>query len=537
VAIVCGLGAAYLVAKLMSSQPSEESVKVLVAKTRGTAIEEDDEITQGTLLKGVWDKQAPDGLQANNSYFEFRNYQKGQEPKNAINDPEKLEGRIMGKALPAGQFVTEADLVPKDKVVEIPFDKQGNPMVAMAVKVNPEQSTGGFVKPHTYVDVVYTEQVPGTSKSRTRKILFDVQVLGIDNMSEIPPDKKGTNGYNANTVTLALTREQAERLALAAERGRFTFTLLPKSWWGDEKKALERKKNGEYIGDDAVEADQNPQKTKVNVWVAKAAIAPTAVLEKDLFAPVEFDKGEEPPNVVSDLPGFLDRNQGRKLRKTLAAGKWLTQDALDDPRGDADPIPARQPPSLLSIKNGQQEVHWFFREPGVPAERVETAANSESQTPNVKKEGGIWEIDGEDLGGAKLKLSSMRGKIVVLTFWADSSEHSRALARSLRDLAGKLDKGADGDAVVFLGVNVDSSIEKAKKAVAAKRLPGQSWWDEGGELCKTMQVKDLPTVLILDGKGTERFKFIGVPKDKQALEEDVLHLVQERKQVKEAAEK
>jgi Flp pilus assembly protein CpaB/peroxiredoxin len=631
VAVVCGLVGAYMVAKLMSRPTDEGTVVVLVARSQKPSGETeakegtDDEISQGTYLKGIWDKnpehKGVEALQKDNKFFEKREYPKGQEPKNAITDPQKLEGRILAKALPVGQFVTENDLVPKDKQVEIPeeapareareqlepiiselkdaksFPADGGPWgarldeiaqrlrkaeeskkhkdyiwfyqgdkdkpsalaefqgckgkeaalkvlddidqhlariqhkwIAVAVAVNAEQSGGGFVLPHTHVDLIYTEPTPVTNKPRTRKILFDVEVLGVDNMAELPPDK--ARAYNARTLTLALTREQSERLALAAEHGKFTFTVLRPDQWNNEEATETRKKNNPYIyaGGDPDKEGQDQKPAPVKISVAREDITPDKPLKPELFKAMAFDRGEAPPNAIRtiDLGTFLKKNEKRKLRKTLAAGKWLTEDALDAPEGKVDRIPRPQRPNLLVVKNGKEEIHWFYREPGSLAERVEAGANLESKTPNVKSDNGSWEIDGDDLDGGRIKLSDFRGKIVVLTFWAHASDKSRELYPWLKNLATTLDKAP----VVFLGVNVDTNRAAAKKAAQTEKLPGPSWWDEGGQLAKSMDVTGIPTTLILDPKGVARFTFVG-QQDKGVVDSAIAHLIKEREKPKE----
>jgi Flp pilus assembly protein CpaB/peroxiredoxin len=404
--------------------------------------------------------------------------------------------------------------------------------IAVAVAVSSDQAVGGFVRPHNHVDMLYSEQAPVTNKWRTRTILFDVEILGLDNMAEFPPDLKG---YNPKTLTLALTREQSERLALAAERGRFTFTVLRQDQYGEAATEM-RKKNNPWIygAGDADKMGQGASKPPaVKVWVAKDDIAPGRPLEIEMFKTVEFNQGEEPPAHIADLPAFLKQHKERKLRKTLASGKWLTEDALDAPAGKLDPIPRPHRPNLLMVKNGKEEVYWFYREPGALAERVDAGASIEFKTPIVKNDGGAWEIDGDDLDGRKVKLSNFRGKVVVLTFWAHASQNnlSREVYPVLKDLAKALDK----EPVVFLGVNVDSSLAVAQKADQTEKLPGPSWWDEGGQLAKTMDVRGIPTLLLLDRKGAVRETFVGV-QDKQILQAKIASLLHEHDQPKEPKE-
>jgi Flp pilus assembly protein CpaB/thiol-disulfide isomerase/thioredoxin len=648
VAVVFGVIGMYMAAMLLGRPRDAGTVTVLVVKSQKPSGESDatdksdDEIPPGTYLKGIWDKN-PDhtgmeGFLEDNRFFTKVTYPKGQEPKNAITEPEKLEGRILAHSLPAGQFVTENDLLPRSKVVEISEElparearaqldvirrevknadsfpggggswsaqldeiaerlkkadtlkrKDGteeqkrhpdytwfyegkkedqkdtkpsavaefrscrdrdaalkvldqmdrrlgliqHKWIAVAVAVDAEKSAGGFIRPHSHVDMLYSEQDPKTNKWRTRTILFDVEVLGLDNMAEFPPDLKA---YNPKTLTLALTREQSERLALAADRGRFTFIVLRQDQYGEEA-AESRKKNNPWLYGTGENAKADPGTIKpppVKVYVAKDDILPSKPLDIELFKAVEFSLGEEPQTYIADLPAFLKQNKECKLRKTLAAGKWLTVDALDIPAGKIDPIPLPQRPNLLLVKNGKEEAYWFYREPGALAERVEGAANTEGKSLTVKNDGGAWEIEGDDLEGRKLKLSNFRGKVVVLTFWAHSSEHnrSREMYPALKGLAKDL---AKEPAVVFVGVNVDASLAAAQQADHTEKLPGSSWWDQDRELAKRMNVPGIPTLVVLDPKGVVRDTFVGV-QDKDLVKARIANLLKEREQPKENAQ-
>ncbi len=109
---------------------------------------------------------------------------------------------------------------------------------AVAIAVSAEKMVGGFIGPGDYVDVILTYKSTiktddddprvqkmlalNLDKMATETILQNVKVLAVDQMAERPEDAKIKVG---KTVTLAVTMEDSERLALASELGELTLAL------------------------------------------------------------------------------------------------------------------------------------------------------------------------------------------------------------------------------------------------------------------------------------------------------------------------
>ncbi|MGB0719725.1 MAG: Flp pilus assembly protein CpaB [Bdellovibrionales bacterium] len=111
-------------------------------------------------------------------------------------------------------------------------------MRAMAIDVKASSMVAGFIEPGDYVDVVltYKETIKPDSddprvkalvdmnidKLATETILQHVKVLAVDQRAKRPDDDKVKVG---KTVTLALSVQDAERLALAASLGSLDLVL------------------------------------------------------------------------------------------------------------------------------------------------------------------------------------------------------------------------------------------------------------------------------------------------------------------------
>ena len=90
---------------------------------------------------------------------------------------------------------------------------------AMAIKVDAETAVGGFVTPGDTVDILLTQ---GDSDSlRTVTILQNIKVLGVDQDSNQQNDQPGI----ARTVTVEVSPEAGQKLALAQKAGSLSLTL------------------------------------------------------------------------------------------------------------------------------------------------------------------------------------------------------------------------------------------------------------------------------------------------------------------------
>ena len=90
---------------------------------------------------------------------------------------------------------------------------------AMAIKVDAVTAVGGFVTPGDSVDIVMTQ---GSGEDlRAVTILQNIRVVGVDQTAEERTDAPAV----AQTVTVEVTPEQGQRLALAQNAGKLSLTL------------------------------------------------------------------------------------------------------------------------------------------------------------------------------------------------------------------------------------------------------------------------------------------------------------------------
>ncbi len=102
---------------------------------------------------------------------------------------------------------------------------------AVAIKVDAQTGVGGFVTPGDFVDIVMTQGKDASLRAVT--ILQNIRVIGVDQKADEELDTPGV----ARTVTVEVTADQSQRLALAQKAGQLSLSL--RSLNTDEDKPLE----------------------------------------------------------------------------------------------------------------------------------------------------------------------------------------------------------------------------------------------------------------------------------------------------------
>jgi len=116
--------------------------------------------------------------------------------------------------------------------------------------------------------------------------------------------------------------------------------------------------------------------------------------------------------------------------------------------------------------------------------------------------------------GKPIRLSSFRGHVVVLNFWASWCAPCRVEAPGLRRVSQRYrDQG-----VRFLGVDYRDDAAAARAFVDEFRLGYPSVSDPSGSLTHDYELIGFPTTFIIDPAGTMRYRFVGYL-DEAVLEE------------------
>jgi pilus assembly protein CpaB len=207
-------------------------------------------------------------------------------PDGAFDSPEKLAGRVAVINIAAREPITEARLAPEGTSAGlsavIPEGYR-----AMTVKVDDAAGISGFIMPGTLVDVVVVidpREGSGMQDPISKIVLQNIKVLANGTNIDKPKDEREANSVKA--VTLQVTPEQAEKLALASSEGKLQLVMRNQIDQGDEKTSGVNKR-GLLTGEaalktpepGAMKSEQPKQESKPVVRrsapaVAKPAAAP-----------------------------------------------------------------------------------------------------------------------------------------------------------------------------------------------------------------------------------------------------------------------
>jgi pilus assembly protein CpaB len=199
VAVGCGLAASYMTSKLLAdrNQPKEEEkVKVLVAKAK---------VPRFTILK------EPE------KFFEVRELPKSAAPRSFFTDPNEVKGKRVNKEIKVDVHISEEDVQTATSALPIP----DGGYVGLGVTVNAASTVGYFVAPGDKVDVILTQRGPNPS---SQTILREVLVLAVGQQNIRSTEGPGS-AIQANTVSVALTPEEAQLLRLAETQGELSLLL------------------------------------------------------------------------------------------------------------------------------------------------------------------------------------------------------------------------------------------------------------------------------------------------------------------------
>ena len=151
-------------------------------------------------------------------HVKLMSWPKDSVPVGALGSVAEAEGRVAVTSIVVGEPLLDAKLAPKLAgnggilPMLVPENLRG-----VTIKVDEAVRESGFVSPNSRVDVVVSIADREGSAERTGKVILqNVPVLAAGQSVEM----RGNKPVPVTTVTLALTPEQVERLAVAQTEGR-----------------------------------------------------------------------------------------------------------------------------------------------------------------------------------------------------------------------------------------------------------------------------------------------------------------------------
>lgn len=182
------------------------------------------DVSDNTQVIAVAAVDLPWGTALKKEMIRMAPYLKESVPAGSFSDIPSLENRVLVFPLKADEPIFESRLAPKE------INSGGVAAVvkqntrAMAVKVDKVIGVSGFVFPANRVDVLVTlKRVENTNKPMTKIVLENILVLAAG--TEIEKKGKNDKPTQVDVITLEVTPEEAEKLALAVTEGKIQLAL------------------------------------------------------------------------------------------------------------------------------------------------------------------------------------------------------------------------------------------------------------------------------------------------------------------------
>ena len=227
-------------------------------------------------------------------------------------------------------------------------------MRATSISVNAETGAAGFILPGDRVDVILTQQISQFSgdervnrtKIISETVISNVGVLAIDqDFNDI--DEQTRVG---KTVTLELTPQQAESLAVAKRMGRITLSL--RSFL---RNADIEKKSTFTSDEDVSNFLRGRDAAPVQVLVAKHNLAANTLLRDTNFTWKQLRAGESGKGYISKTLTSAATLRGSYLKVDVKGNKAIPQDGIIRP-GEHGFIVAALLPGMRAISMAVSQV-------------------------------------------------------------------------------------------------------------------------------------------------------------------------------------
>jgi pilus assembly protein CpaB len=204
IAVLAGGGLAYGTYNLMQNQP----VTTVAAPTQPVVVAKAD-LSIGSALRM--------------EDLDVMPFPAGKAPEGSFAKREEILERGLIVSVVKHEPILSAKLAPKEAGAGLPpVIPEG--MRAVSVRVNEVIGVAGYVLPGSRVDVIATASPTNTPGDMTSKVVL-ANVLTLTAGTRIEQDQKDGKPVQVTVVTMSVTPEQAERLALASTEGKIQLAL------------------------------------------------------------------------------------------------------------------------------------------------------------------------------------------------------------------------------------------------------------------------------------------------------------------------
>lgn len=364
VAVVCGLAAAFLTARMMAGagtkKPELDMVEVPVAVK---------DIPIGTKLP-------PKDVE---TYFTKKNFPRESVPPSAITSLEEIGDKRAMRTIRQGETVSVTDLNAKG------FIDPPKGTVLMTTAINLEQSASGFALPGYKVMVIASKKSQKKNMDIVFPLFLDALILAVDT-STTAPQAGGQNGQNGQQnkdggataagfqsvgmISFAVTPDQSMLLTMAANGGATLRLGLPHQDDKEKQVVIDGYQHllptrqeilnifADRWPDDDKSAENGPKVETVKVKVPAELVAKDTRLTQEVldkkFKTIEFPKELLPEAVAAEEKDLLDQY----ATADLVAGLQVPRPHLsksEPKKAEVIPVEPGKPMALAGVKAGHSD--------------------------------------------------------------------------------------------------------------------------------------------------------------------------------------
>ncbi len=233
-----------------------------------------------TMSVVVADRDIPEGVMIDRIALTAAQWPVQAIPAGAYSSLDSVVGRVSRVAVYKGEAFVPGRLAPLGTgpglEIKIPAGQR-----AMAVRINDVAGISGLLQPQSRVDVLVTIREANSERQVAKLFMSNMLVLSVG--TEVQRDTQG-KPIDATTVTLAVTPEEAERLAIAMNTGAIQLVLRG---YGDPDSVRTK---------GATSGDVLSQLKGTSLVVPSAdPVAPPRIVYRRLAPPPPAPKKEAPP--------------------------------------------------------------------------------------------------------------------------------------------------------------------------------------------------------------------------------------------------
>ncbi|MCM2373089.1 TlpA disulfide reductase family protein [Aporhodopirellula aestuarii] len=153
------------------------------------------------------------------------------------------------------------------------------------------------------------------------------------------------------------------------------------------------------------------------------------------------------------------------------------------------------------FEGNEKDALKLYKEVATDFSGTDTAERAAGAVVRLQSVGRVVELEGHTIQGKSFRLSQMRGRPIVLHYWATWCEPCKQDMKRLRGLQARYQRAG----LQLVGVNIDNSRDQAIAYLKENSVPWIQLYEDGGlegsPLAKQFGVQTLPTMMLIDSKG------------------------------------